>query len=263
MNLEAMIAARYAAPAWAVFYEVANGTGFSDGQRRWADAVAIGIWPSRGHAIHGFEIKRSRGDWQKELSDPTKADAVSKWCDFWWVVALDRSIVPLSELPETWGLLVPRGETLVSVKDAPKLEAAPMSRAFVAAMLRRVSETTVLKSTYDAKVQADVESLMTSRTRSETYELDRLRSRMESLEKEIADFESVSGLRLGGWPGGKQLGESVRMLASRTHVTGRQRLEQARRDVERSADSLRQVMTYIDADIAAMSAAENAEVGRG
>jgi hypothetical protein len=244
-TLEAMIAARFAAPAWAVFYEVANGTGFGDGGRRWADAVAIGIWPSRGHAIHGFEIKRSRGDWQRELADPTKADAVSKWCDFWWVVASDRAIVPLSELPETWGLLVPRGEGLVSVKDAPKREAAPLSRAFVAAMLRRVSETTVLKSTHEARIVAEVEERCAQRARYEGHDLKHALAKVEKLEGEIAAFEEASGIRLGGWLGGKKLGDAVKAFASRTHVTGRQRLEQAKRDLEA-------IVGYLDADIRAM-----------
>ena len=252
--LEQLISRRFAAPAWAIFYEVANGTGFGGEGRRYADAVAIGIWPSRGHAVHGFEIKRSRSDWARERDDPTKADAVSKWCDFWWLVAADRSICPLSELPETWGLMVPRGESLVTVKDAPKRDAEPLSSTFVAACLRRIAETTISKTEHESTLEAEVAKRLDSRVRSMTRALEQESTSHDALKKSVDEFEEASGLRLGGWPGGRQLGEAVRAYAARTHVTGLQRLEQAKRDLET-------IITFVDADIRAMAALDVPLVG--
>src|SRR5690349_4873984 len=78
---------RYAPPAWAFFEEVGNATGIRSS--RWADAVAMGLWHSRGIDIHGFEIKCNRNDFIRELRDPSKAEAVAEHCDFWWLAVGD------------------------------------------------------------------------------------------------------------------------------------------------------------------------------
>ena len=46
-------------------FRLAIVDGFAGGGR-YADAIAMNLWPSRGLAVHGFEIKISRGDWQRE-----------------------------------------------------------------------------------------------------------------------------------------------------------------------------------------------------
>jgi hypothetical protein len=75
---------RYCAPEWCLMHEAANGTGFSG--KRYADCVAMNLFPSRGLAIHGLEIKVSRSDLTKELKNPNKADEIAQYCDLWYVV---------------------------------------------------------------------------------------------------------------------------------------------------------------------------------
>lgn len=129
---------RYPEPAFAFLEQVADGTGAT--QRRWADAVAIGLWPSRGLDAHGFEVKVSRADWRKELADPAKAESVQTYCDFWWIVCPPGVISP-GELPGNWGHIEAQGATRLVVKTgAPKLEAKPWDRKFFAAIARRASE---------------------------------------------------------------------------------------------------------------------------
>jgi hypothetical protein len=82
-----MLRERHPAPEWAIFFEVANGLGVSD--RRYADAVAMSLFPSRGLDVHGFEVKTARGDWLRELKNPKKADVIASYCDFWWLVIGD------------------------------------------------------------------------------------------------------------------------------------------------------------------------------
>src|ERR1700722_2637360 len=98
-----MLAARYPSPEWATFFEVQNGTGWEHNRpgkkARRADALAFGIWPSRGYAVHGFEIKRSRSDWLRELTDVAKADAIGSFCDRWWLVVADTKVALDSEGP--------------------------------------------------------------------------------------------------------------------------------------------------------------------
>lgn len=134
VDLMRMLLARYQAPEWVVLDEVSNGTGFQSTNR--ADALAMSIWPSRGIALHGFEVKVSRADLLKELATPAKADAVGKFCEYWWLVVSDKKLVDGVAVPETWGVLAPSAGVLRQVKEAVKTKATPWTPAFVASMLR-------------------------------------------------------------------------------------------------------------------------------
>jgi hypothetical protein len=136
-DVRALLRSRYCAPEWALNFEVANGTGA--GSSRYADAVAMNLWPSRGLKVHGFEIKVSKSDFMNEIRNPAKSSAIQKYCDFWWIVA-PKEAVDESLLPPTWGWLRADKDRLVAVKDAPHLEPEPLSRTFMAAMIRRSSD---------------------------------------------------------------------------------------------------------------------------
>ncbi|GAI18718.1 unnamed protein product, partial [marine sediment metagenome] len=97
---------KYPSDAYAFLTQVGNATGFIC--NRWADAIAMSLWPSRGLEIIGFEIKVSRSDWVKELKKPDKADTIANYCDSWYLVLGDESILRLGELPMEWGLMVPQ-----------------------------------------------------------------------------------------------------------------------------------------------------------
>ena len=112
-EIHAALRDRYKPPEYAFLEEVRNDAGFD--ASRSCDAIAMSLWPSRGLDLQGFEIKASRSDWLRELKDPAKAEAVCKFCDFWWLAVGDAGIVLDGELPVSWGLLVPRGDKLVVV----------------------------------------------------------------------------------------------------------------------------------------------------
>lgn len=77
---------RYPEPAYALITEVRNSTGYARSRTGYADAIAMGCWPSRGLDVQGFEFKTDRGDWLREWKNPIKADQFVKYCDYWWVV---------------------------------------------------------------------------------------------------------------------------------------------------------------------------------
>lgn len=218
-QLVQLLRQRFAPPAWALFEQVANGTGFS--VRRHADAVAMGIWPSRGLEIHGFEIKISRGDWRKEFKNPEKADVMAASCDRWWLVVPNENIVSDGELPAAWGLLIAdaNGKKLVAKKEAPlirtKLKAfgidTKVSRQFLAAILRRAFETqeTLEKAAFARGVEKGIaDGPQEHERRMKALEADVLR-----LENRIADFERASGVQIDEWNSG-QLGEAVKLVQS-------------------------------------------------
>lgn len=89
-------------PEWAFVEHVRNAAGFD--AKRTIDAMALGLWPSRGMELHGYEVKVSRADFRREIADPAKMDAFAHVLDRFWIAA-PRGVVPVNELPSTWGLL--------------------------------------------------------------------------------------------------------------------------------------------------------------
>lgn len=112
--------------------------------RRTADFVAMDLWPSKGLALHGHEIKVSRSDWLAELKEPEKSGEFIPYMDFWWLVISDATFVRDGELPAGWGLMAPKGSGLLVVKPARKNPAQPMPRTMMAAFLRAAVKTAEL-----------------------------------------------------------------------------------------------------------------------
>lgn len=131
------------APSHVVIEEVAPGVGWS-GAMRWADVLVLGMWPSKGLTLEGYEVKASKADLKKELRDPAKHRATARYCDYWWLVVWDESLL-VEGIPETWGVLVTiedeDGERELKVlKKATKLEPLPWPRAFVCSLVRNAHQ---------------------------------------------------------------------------------------------------------------------------
>lgn len=233
-QLMAALAAKYKAPEWAFLPQVADGTGSA--KVRTADALAMSLWPSRGLHLHGFEVKVSRSDWQKELANPAKAESICRYCDFWWVVVGDASIVKPGELPPTWGLLVPHGKGLKVSTQGPKLTPDPVSRAFLAGLLRKAAEAvapawvapiqSLEREPFDAAYKQGEEA---ATERAKTNGLLTAKEN-ERLKQAIAEFEEKSGLSINNWNAGN-VGAVVGVLLNRR--SWQVIMEQERRKLER------------------------------
>jgi hypothetical protein len=140
---------RFAPPEWYLVTEVANGTGYARDRHTYADAVAVNAFQSGkyGAEVHLFEVKVSRSDWAHELADPGKADAVGRYCDRRWLVVPypADAIVRAGELPAGWGLLETSLGAVKTIAPAEQTKAEPMTRAFLAALVRRASEERAAK----------------------------------------------------------------------------------------------------------------------
>lgn len=189
-----LIRKRHPAPGWVVIEEVGNATGAQ--QSRYADAVAYGIWPSHGYAVHGFELKRSREDLKKELIDPRKADAIGKFCDYWWLVLSDKKLMDGFAIPETWGVLYKHGQVLKVGKKAPKRDATPISRGFVAAVIRRVVEGYVPKSVHEEYKKNAKEAARAEIERERTDRREDNEHQLRELRKAVERFQEVSGVSI-------------------------------------------------------------------
>jgi hypothetical protein len=201
---------------YAILPEVGNATGSN--ARRHADAVVMSLWPSRGLDIYGVEIKVSRSDWQSELKKPEKAHEIAQYCDGWYLAVSTASIVKDGELPSAWGLIVCDGGKAKIVKAAPKLEAKALTRGFVAAMLRRAADFT--RPEEWVKEAVDKESRRQSDSWKKHYEADaeRHKEHARQLQETINNFETATGVRIGGWDQNKAVANmrAVREFLSTT-----------------------------------------------
>lgn len=226
------LAKRYAPPAFAFLQQVRSRTGYG-GDIRTADALAMSLYPSRGLDLVGLEIKTSRKDVMRELKDPAKAEEICRYCDRWWLVVGDAAIVEPGELPPTWGLLVPRGAGLVAKVEAPALNAEPIGRAFLAAVLRNVGEQQADMIPRASVADEIHKALVEGVARGE----ERQRDSAERLRKRIADFEAASGVAIDEWSAGR-VGEAVRFVLNNNVEIHRRQLESLRDRARRIADDI-------------------------
>jgi hypothetical protein len=191
----------FAPPAFCFLEQVADGTGAR--QHRWADGVAMSVWPSRGYDIHGIEVKVSRHDWQIELNHPKKSEAVQQYCNRWWIATPDQSIIRPGELPPTWGWMICNARGMKVITPAPALTPKEISVEFLASVLRNVSIAD------DARVN----KLCSKAAAAATEEGNKyLRDHLANLKTQVDEFEAASGIRISEYSGGKDLGEAVRTL---------------------------------------------------
>lgn len=198
-DIRAGMAKRWSAPEWAIMWEVGEGTGAQSG--RYADAVMMSLWPSRGLELHGVEIKVSRSDWKREAADPSKAEAIAKYCDRWWIHTPPGIVDDLSDLPPAWGLREFDGKAWQTIREAEKTEAIQVTRPFLAAMLRRA----------DGAMKALMDEAMRDAREASYAEAERMRAgirkqidegvsrRTASLEKasaNVAAFEEAFGAQV-------------------------------------------------------------------
>lgn len=186
---------RYPAPEWALLEEVAPHTGGGTG---YADAVAINLWRSSGHAIHGFEIKTSRSDWLRELKQPAKADPVMQYCDFWWLVS-PRDAAQESEIPLTWGWLVVQSNGFRVARKAARLEPKPLNRGFFASLVRRGFEAS--QSIAAGLVRDELNHIR--KTSQQTIDdgvksgTRHIREELDALRAQVADLKAHTGIEIG------------------------------------------------------------------
>lgn len=185
-----LLKSKYSKDEWALAFEVSSGS-------RYADMVAMNLWPSRGLAIHGFEIKAYRNDWKKELKTPAKAEAVARYCDYWWLVA-NEGIVKDDELPDTWGLIEVKNNALSTTKKASKKEnVKPIDRNFMASLFRRLSCSNQAEAHALAKAMiAEAENTMTERV---NYAVDQRTRKATEIQQKMDKINQLIGIDLSHW----------------------------------------------------------------
>ncbi len=215
---------RYPPAAWAFLTDVANGTGAR--ANRFADAIAMSLWPSRGLEIVGIEVKVSRTDWVRELNNPGKADPLAAYCDCWYIAVNDAAIIAPGELPKSWGLLAPNRDGKFHCKKEAEPNPSPkFDRSFLASILRRVCR----QLTSDARIEvARAEGREWGRqdaAENAKGEIQHLKTQLNDLHLKLGQFEQKSGISIEReWNLG-QVGEIVRTIRNGAHLREKKNLQ--------------------------------------
>jgi hypothetical protein len=195
--------------------KVRNRAGFK--ANRTADAMALSLWPSRGHELHGYEVKVSRADWRSELRDAAKADTWHGIVDRWWIAA-PSGVVPRDELPATWGLIeaTSSGKFRVAVQ-APVLtqERAMISRDLLVPLLRAAGAELTCTPEQQALAAAKAEGWSAGRdaARKSGNDWQRMYESMSEsaagYRDSVGEIERVLGTSIRSWGANKNRAATV------------------------------------------------------
>lgn len=188
--------------------EVSDAVGFS--RSRSADYIAVNLWPSRGLTITGIEVKSYRSDWLSELKKPAKAENIYQYCDYFYLLTIDDTIAKLEEIPATWGWLCVKGSVVKTMKEAPRLEAKPVSRHFMCAMLKRAcnKEHWVHEDSIEERIE--VARALGEKTGKQDNQYKA--GQYDQLSAVVKEFEEASGINMNCWRPKKKIGAAVQFL---------------------------------------------------
>jgi hypothetical protein len=141
--LEALIEKRHAdRTQWATIRELRAGVGFSHrGVDRRIDLAVFNCWPSKGLVRIAYEMKRSRGDFMREIDNPQKREWVeANFHQTYFVVS--QGVCKPEEVPESWGLFVAtkNGDKLRRLKVAQHREIESLPELVALSAIRALAE---------------------------------------------------------------------------------------------------------------------------
>jgi len=198
---------RFCMPEFVTLANVATPAG------RYADALALNLWRSRGYELIGFEVKSSRSDWLREKKNPEKAESAASFCKTFWIVA-NPEVVKLDELPHGWGLLEANGKGLISKQKALPLDhrrelSVPMMVNIIRRAVEKGEMTEELRA---AKEAGRLEGIELGRKATEPRELVALREQNETWRKMAEDFKARTGIELSAWSSAAKLARLWRLV---------------------------------------------------
>lgn len=209
--------------------------------------MVMAAWASRGYDLMGVEIKTDRGDVLREFRDPSKAEAIQRYCDRFWLVVGDKGLISKDELPETWGLLVPHGKGLRAAVKAPRLQPEPWPRAVTAALIR-----SGLRDHERALRDAHGDGFCQGRKAASGHD-GREREQLDEISAVLKRFTEITGIYLSEWTKLDQ----VDAVAHRFKLLNALRLDNATWRARRMAGDLAQLSKDITAAVEAATALDD------
>lgn len=155
-NMRKSLRSYYDKIGYKLFEEVKRSSGYMKPER-FADAIAISIFPSNGISLTGFEMKENRADLLNDLRDLSKSEALKQFCDYWILMIphsnYEEILKGKIQIPDDWGVWAwynnkTHGNGGFIVKIKPKqLYPKPVDRYFLASLLNQTN--TSVKEKYE------------------------------------------------------------------------------------------------------------------
>ncbi|XKH58631.1 hypothetical protein LG293_16400 (plasmid) [Citricoccus nitrophenolicus] len=185
-------------------HEVSVNGGSGTGTR--ADAIYAGFTAASGRRLIGHELKVSRADWRRELAKAGKADFWHDNTHAWYIVAPSTDIVPPGELPDGWGLMVPRSNhrRFKVVVKAQVRDVTPSWDATRSILARQdtLAAGQVKDQVAEARRTIQQESIrQIDAIRASGGDQHQTRRNQELLEK----FRDTTGFDLASWPNDERI----------------------------------------------------------
>jgi hypothetical protein len=204
----------FPSPTYGFITQVRSATGSTS--CRTADAMAMSLWPSRGLHILGFEVKASRNDWLNEIKYPSKAEEIARFCHEWYIVINDPEFIKEGELPTNWGLIVPSGTGMKTIKKAIYNQNVVLpDYQMLAGIFRNIAEQCIPKETLKTVLRAEFEK----GENHADYHYRQLKTKHKELRDSLNQFEKLSGVKISSWKSeNEKIGEAVKMVMEGKHL---------------------------------------------
>ena len=176
-DIRCLLAIKYEDPRqYSCACEVSNRTGWSE---RRLDFVAVDCYESHKFEILAFEIKISKSDFRRELTDPSKHNVFFSEIDKYSIVAPDYVLDDMSIIPPKWGVyhVIRNKEGELELKTVRKplalhdeqAKERPISRPFMASLCRAINTQSHVASrmykdrdAIEAEIRAGLEERLTN-----------------------------------------------------------------------------------------------------
>ena len=164
--------------------------------------MTVDLGRSRELAWYWIEITGALADFRKEVKDPSKAEEVARFCNYFYIAA-PKGLITVDELPMAWGLLEVTAEGHMRLKvEAQKTPAEDITRPFLAALLRAASrpikpevfeaglaaERIELENSFEERVEARAKSITRGITRDVELYAKHWKLLMEALKTDPGAF---------------------------------------------------------------------------
>jgi hypothetical protein len=220
-DIYSILRGRFPEHEYALMREVRDKAGFD--ASRSADYIAVNLYPSRGLAMHGIELKSFRSDWLNELKNPKKAENIFQYCDYFWLLTTDDKVAKIEEIPKSWGWLCIKGDRVFTKKPAPQLKPKPISRSFMCAILKRASDKSGF--IHRDSISDKIETARNDGRSENERELTRLKNELNEIKNNVLEFEKASGVYLNRlasehfWGDPKEMGKAFKLVHDSGGIT--------------------------------------------
>jgi hypothetical protein len=210
------------------------------------DYMVINMWASRGYSIHGIEEKSFRSDWLRELKSPAKQEKHFKYCDRFWLLTSNENVAKLEEIPETWGWYhINKSGILKVMKEAPKLDAHPIDRFMMCAMVRRAGDRRgfIHERDIDVEIKQRAQTIASQERDNNKWKAENY----DSLKRIVDEFESAAGIKLETWKHTpEQIGDKLRLIMENN-------IDEYVKDLKRLEDKAKNIHEQVKAAVGAFN----------